>query len=110
MTKFPQGWALRRTPIFGDRGAVAIGNGNASMMLTSSLMARNISLKAVANVAVEQSPPVSGLLSSSLTVTWQQLLWAACCNWLPPQHGGQRPLPVMTVHHQTGACPLGWTQ
>uniref|UniRef100_A0A915LAC9 Uncharacterized protein n=1 Tax=Romanomermis culicivorax TaxID=13658 RepID=A0A915LAC9_ROMCU len=48
MPKPPQGWTLRRTPIFGDHGAVAVGNGDASMMLTSSLTARNVPPKALA--------------------------------------------------------------
>uniref|UniRef100_A0A915L7F0 Uncharacterized protein n=1 Tax=Romanomermis culicivorax TaxID=13658 RepID=A0A915L7F0_ROMCU len=47
MTKPPHGWTSRRMPIFGDRGAVAVGNGNISMMLTSSLTARNVSPKAL---------------------------------------------------------------
>uniref|UniRef100_A0A915JC37 Uncharacterized protein n=1 Tax=Romanomermis culicivorax TaxID=13658 RepID=A0A915JC37_ROMCU len=48
MTKPPHGWTLRRTPIFRDHRAVAIGNGDAPMMLTSSLRAPNISPKALA--------------------------------------------------------------
>uniref|UniRef100_A0A915KWD0 Uncharacterized protein n=1 Tax=Romanomermis culicivorax TaxID=13658 RepID=A0A915KWD0_ROMCU len=35
-------------PIFGDWGAVAVRKGDASMMLMSSLMARNVSPKALA--------------------------------------------------------------
>uniref|UniRef100_A0A915IZN1 Uncharacterized protein n=1 Tax=Romanomermis culicivorax TaxID=13658 RepID=A0A915IZN1_ROMCU len=62
MTKPPHGWTLRRTPIFGDCGAVAIGNGHASMMLTSSLMVHKVSPKALATVG------------SSLAV-------ATCCCW-----------------------------
>uniref|UniRef100_A0A915KHX7 Uncharacterized protein n=1 Tax=Romanomermis culicivorax TaxID=13658 RepID=A0A915KHX7_ROMCU len=50
MTRPLHGWTLQRTPIFGDHGAVAVGKGDASMMLTSSLTARNISPKALATV------------------------------------------------------------
>uniref|UniRef100_A0A915HGN4 Uncharacterized protein n=1 Tax=Romanomermis culicivorax TaxID=13658 RepID=A0A915HGN4_ROMCU len=48
MTKPPHGWTSQRTPIFGDHRAVAVGNGDALMMLTSSLTARNVSPKALA--------------------------------------------------------------
>uniref|UniRef100_A0A915L0U4 Uncharacterized protein n=1 Tax=Romanomermis culicivorax TaxID=13658 RepID=A0A915L0U4_ROMCU len=47
-TKPPHGWTSRRTSIFGDSGAVAVGKGDASMMLRSSLMAHNVSPKAFA--------------------------------------------------------------
>uniref|UniRef100_A0A915L5Y1 Uncharacterized protein n=1 Tax=Romanomermis culicivorax TaxID=13658 RepID=A0A915L5Y1_ROMCU len=50
MTKPPHRWTLRRTPIFGDQGAVAIGNGDTSMTLTSSLRVRNISPKVLATM------------------------------------------------------------
>uniref|UniRef100_A0A915I3G3 Uncharacterized protein n=1 Tax=Romanomermis culicivorax TaxID=13658 RepID=A0A915I3G3_ROMCU len=46
-TRPPHRWTSRRTPIFGDCGVVAIGKSDASMMLRSSLMARNISPKAL---------------------------------------------------------------
>uniref|UniRef100_A0A915HGM8 Uncharacterized protein n=1 Tax=Romanomermis culicivorax TaxID=13658 RepID=A0A915HGM8_ROMCU len=48
MTKPPHGWTSRRTPIFGDRGTVAVGNGHASVTLMALLMARNSSPKALA--------------------------------------------------------------
>uniref|UniRef100_A0A915IKN2 Uncharacterized protein n=1 Tax=Romanomermis culicivorax TaxID=13658 RepID=A0A915IKN2_ROMCU len=45
MTKPPHGWTLRRTPILGDCEAGAVRNGDASMILTSSLTAGNVSPK-----------------------------------------------------------------
>uniref|UniRef100_A0A915KD43 Uncharacterized protein n=1 Tax=Romanomermis culicivorax TaxID=13658 RepID=A0A915KD43_ROMCU len=50
MTRPLHGWTLQRRPIFGDCRAVAIRKGDASMMLMSSLMARNVSPKALATV------------------------------------------------------------
>uniref|UniRef100_A0A915L3I3 Uncharacterized protein n=1 Tax=Romanomermis culicivorax TaxID=13658 RepID=A0A915L3I3_ROMCU len=47
MTKPPHGWTSRRKPIFGNRGTVAVGNGDASVMLTTMLMAHNGSPKAL---------------------------------------------------------------
>uniref|UniRef100_A0A915JCN1 Uncharacterized protein n=1 Tax=Romanomermis culicivorax TaxID=13658 RepID=A0A915JCN1_ROMCU len=47
-TRPPQGWILRRTSIFRDCGAVADGEGDAWMMLTSSLTGCSISPKVLA--------------------------------------------------------------
>uniref|UniRef100_A0A915HPX5 Uncharacterized protein n=1 Tax=Romanomermis culicivorax TaxID=13658 RepID=A0A915HPX5_ROMCU len=49
MTRPPHGWTMRRTPIFRDRGMVAVENGDASMMLTL-LTARNISPNSLATL------------------------------------------------------------
>uniref|UniRef100_A0A915K2I4 Uncharacterized protein n=1 Tax=Romanomermis culicivorax TaxID=13658 RepID=A0A915K2I4_ROMCU len=48
MTKPPHMWTSRRTPIFGGRGTVAVGNSDASVMLTTLLTAHNGSPKAMA--------------------------------------------------------------
>uniref|UniRef100_A0A915JT19 Uncharacterized protein n=1 Tax=Romanomermis culicivorax TaxID=13658 RepID=A0A915JT19_ROMCU len=48
VTKPPHRWTSRRKPIFRDRSAVDVGNRDASIMLTSSLMERNVSPKALA--------------------------------------------------------------
>uniref|UniRef100_A0A915JQX8 Uncharacterized protein n=1 Tax=Romanomermis culicivorax TaxID=13658 RepID=A0A915JQX8_ROMCU len=45
MTRPPHGWTSQKTPIFGDCRTVAIGKGDASMMLTLLLMACSISPK-----------------------------------------------------------------
>uniref|UniRef100_A0A915IYK4 Uncharacterized protein n=1 Tax=Romanomermis culicivorax TaxID=13658 RepID=A0A915IYK4_ROMCU len=48
MTRPPHGWTSGRTPIFGDRRAVAVGKGDTSMMLMLSLTVPNVSPKALA--------------------------------------------------------------
>uniref|UniRef100_A0A915I489 Uncharacterized protein n=1 Tax=Romanomermis culicivorax TaxID=13658 RepID=A0A915I489_ROMCU len=48
MTRPMHGWTLRRTPILRDGRMVAVGEGDASMMLTPLLTARNVSPKALA--------------------------------------------------------------
>uniref|UniRef100_A0A915J0P7 Uncharacterized protein n=1 Tax=Romanomermis culicivorax TaxID=13658 RepID=A0A915J0P7_ROMCU len=50
MTKPPHRWTSQRTPILGDRGVVAVRNGDVSMMLTLSLTVRNVSPKTLATV------------------------------------------------------------
>uniref|UniRef100_A0A915L1R3 Uncharacterized protein n=1 Tax=Romanomermis culicivorax TaxID=13658 RepID=A0A915L1R3_ROMCU len=47
LTRPPHGWTSPGTPIIGDRGAVAVRNGDGSMTLTSLLTAGNVSPKAL---------------------------------------------------------------
>uniref|UniRef100_A0A915IVX3 Uncharacterized protein n=1 Tax=Romanomermis culicivorax TaxID=13658 RepID=A0A915IVX3_ROMCU len=48
MTKPPHRWTSQRTPVFGDRGMVAVGNGDPSVTLTALLTVRNSSPRALA--------------------------------------------------------------
>uniref|UniRef100_A0A915IE00 Uncharacterized protein n=1 Tax=Romanomermis culicivorax TaxID=13658 RepID=A0A915IE00_ROMCU len=50
MTKSLHWWTSPRTPILGDCGAIAVGDGDITMMLTLSLMACNVSPKALVTV------------------------------------------------------------